>query len=83
MYVVDETTNRYTTVAGNSLDYDAAGDQDGYDYQYDYENRLVKVSLDGNYIAEFSCDALGRRVEKLTNWGQRNRGRIEGSGSGA
>ena len=68
VYVVDETTNRYTTVAGNSLDYDSAGnmaeDQDGYDYQYDYENRLVNVCLDGNDVAEFSYDALGRRIEK-------------------
>jgi len=51
-----------------NLSYDAAGnltqDQRGYDYEYDYENRIVKITKDGNDIAEFAYDALGRRVEK-------------------
>jgi len=29
-----------------------------------YEKRIVKITEDGNDIAEFSYDALGRRIEK-------------------
>ena len=50
------------------MEYHAAGnltkDKDGYEYQYDYENRIVKITKDGNDIAEFAYDALGRRVRK-------------------
>ncbi|MHC4574910.1 MAG: hypothetical protein ACYS76_12410, partial [Planctomycetota bacterium] len=35
-------------------------DKDGYDY----ENRIVKITKDGNHIAGFAYDALGRRIEK-------------------
>lgn len=67
-YVIDANTNRYTSVGGNSLTYDAAGnlitDKDGYEYEYDYENRIVKITKDNNDIAEFTYDALGRRIEK-------------------
>ena len=41
-----------------------ADDRDGYEYQYDYENRIVKITKDSNDIAEFAYDALGRRIEK-------------------
>ena len=48
--------------------YDDAGnltkDKDGYEYEYDYENRIVKITKDSNDIAEFAYDALSRRIEK-------------------
>ncbi|MHC4153819.1 MAG: hypothetical protein ACYST6_02670 [Planctomycetota bacterium] len=40
-------------------------DKDGYEYQYDYENRIVRITKDGNDIAEFAYDALGRRIRKI------------------
>jgi len=67
-YAVDELTNRYKSVGSDSLAYDAAGnltlDKDGYKYKYDYENRIVKITKDGNDIAKFAYDALGRRIRK-------------------
>ena len=39
-------------------------DKDGYEYEYDYENRIVKITKDGNDVAGFAYDALGRRIEK-------------------
>lgn len=41
-------------------------DKDGYTYHYDYENRIVKIKKtnDTVTVAEFSYDALGRRIEK-------------------
>ncbi|NIT55187.1 MAG: hypothetical protein GWN00_02735 [Aliifodinibius sp.] len=51
-----------------NLSYDEAGslttDQRGYEYEYDYENRIVKITKGTRTIAEFAYDALGRRVEK-------------------
>ncbi len=51
-----------------SLTYDAAGnltkDKDGYQYYYDYENRIVKITKDSNDKAEYTYDALGRRIKK-------------------
>ena len=32
------------------------------EYEYDHENRIVKITKDGNDMAEFACDALGIRV---------------------
>lgn len=56
VYSVDNTTNRYNSVGGNSLTYDKAGnlttDKDSYEYEYDYENRIVKIAKDSNDIAE-------------------------------
>jgi RHS repeat-associated protein len=69
-YAIDTLTNRYDSVGGNNLTYDAAGnltkDKNGYTYHYDYENRLIKIkkSNDTVTVAEFSYDALGRRVKK-------------------
>ena|GEM_PF-4881354 len=40
-------------------------DKDDYDYQYDYENRIIKITADGNDIAEYAYDALGRRIKKV------------------
>jgi len=53
----------------NTLAYDAAGnlttDKDGYHYQYDCENRITKIIKSGpTTVAEFTYDALGRRIEK-------------------
>ena len=39
-------------------------DAGGYEYHYDYENRLTKVAHDSVTIAEYAYDALGRRIEK-------------------
>ncbi len=69
-FSIDNLTNRYHSVAGNSLAYYAAGnltkDKDGYEYEYDYENRIVKITKDPNstVVAEFAYDALGRRIWK-------------------
>jgi len=42
-------------------------DRDGYEYEYDYENRIVKITKDSSDIAEFAYDALGRRIKRFTN----------------
>ena len=67
-YTVDDLTNRYSAIGSDSLDYDKAGnlttDEQDYEYQYDYENRIVKITRDSSTIAEFSYDALGRRIRK-------------------
>ena len=58
-YLVDNLTNRYNTIGDANLSYDSAGnltaDKDGYEYQYDYENRIVKITKDGNDIDEVLC----------------------------
>jgi len=65
---VRKTNSLYEDVGGAALAYDAAGnlttDKDGYGYSYDYENRIVEITKDGNDIAEFAYDALGRRIRK-------------------
>jgi len=67
-YVIDDLTNRYDSVGGSTLTYDAAGnltkDKQGYQYYYDYENRIIKIAKNGQTKAEFTYDALGRRVKK-------------------
>jgi len=65
-------TNRYTAVGGVPLAYDAAGnlvqDQDGYHYEYDYENRVTHIyKMNGQTpetVAWYAYDALGRRIWK-------------------
>lgn len=46
-FTVDSATNRYSSVGGNSISHDDAGnmstDKDDYEYFYDYENRLVRI----------------------------------------
>jgi len=46
-FTVDSATNRYTAIGGNSISHDEAGnltvDKEGYQYPYDYENRVVKI----------------------------------------
>ena len=66
-FVVDDDTNRYTSIGGNSIGHDDAGnlttDKDGYTYEYDYENRIAKIQDSAsNDVAEYACDALGRRI---------------------
>jgi RHS repeat-associated protein len=67
-YSVNNLTNRYNSVGPNNLSYDKAGnltkDKSGYEYEYDYENRIVKIKKSGSTKAQYSYDALGRRVEK-------------------
>ena len=61
-------TNRYSSIDGSEPNYNAAGnlikDYNGYEYEYDYENRITKITKDGNDIADFIYDALGRRIYK-------------------
>ena len=40
-------------------------DRQGYVYEYDYENRIVKIKEGNNDRAEFAYDALGRRIRKI------------------
>ena len=66
-YSVDTLTNRYNSIDSASLDYDDAGnttqDKDGYQYVYDYENRVVKiVDEQERLIAKFDYDTQGRRI---------------------
>ncbi|MBW8017821.1 MAG: RHS repeat protein [Planctomycetes bacterium] len=71
-YAVDVGTNRYNESEGTfdiELEYDAAGnttvDENGYQYIYDYENRLRFVKDSGNAsVAYYEYDALGRRIFK-------------------
>ena len=60
--------NEYTAIGGATVLYDAAGnltsDAAGYEYHYDYENRLTQVVYDSSPVGEFAYDALGRRIEK-------------------
>jgi len=50
------------------LTFDVAGnltkDKDAYQYEYDYENRIVKITKNSQTKAEFAYDALATRVEK-------------------
>ena len=40
-------------------------DKDAYGYSYDYENRIVEINdVNGTTVAEFTYDALGRRIKK-------------------
>ncbi|MHC4155975.1 MAG: hypothetical protein ACYST6_13765 [Planctomycetota bacterium] len=65
-YIGDYLTNRYDESRHANITCDDAGnltkDRRGYWYEYDYENRIVKITKDSNDIAEFACDALGRRL---------------------
>jgi len=70
-YTYDNVTNELATINSVSVTYDAAGnmtaDHRGYTYAYDYENRLVKITEGPATIAEFTYDALGRRIVKVDN----------------
>ena len=69
-FTVDDDTNRYTSIAGNSISHDNAGnltvDKDGYVHEYDTENRLIRiVDVNDVEIATFDYDALNRRIRKV------------------
>ena len=72
-YSVDSLTNRYTQIDAVTIEHDAAGnlerDRQGYWYQYDYENRIIRIyKLQGQTevtVATFEYDALGRRIRKV------------------
>jgi YD repeat-containing protein len=69
-FTVDDDTNRYTSIGGNSISHDNAGnltiDKDGYQYEYDYENRLIKIEdVNDVEVATFDYDPLGRRIRKV------------------
>ena len=72
-YVVNNTTNRYSSIGGNNLSYDDCGnlttDKSGYVYTYDYENRLIKITDGVSTVVEYTYDGLGRRIEKDDNIG--------------
>lgn len=69
-YAVNSLTNRYDNDAGEDIvcEYDEDGntivDPNGYQYAYDYENRIVAIKdKDEAPVAEYAYDALGRRIE--------------------
>ncbi len=69
-FTVDDDTNRYTAIGGNSISHDDAGnmtvDKDSYQYTYDYENRIVKIEdVSDVEVATYAYDALGRRIRKI------------------
>ena len=68
-YSVKTATNGYNSVDSNALTYDNAGNmttaENGYAYEYDYENRVVKIKKNNITKAEFDYDALGRRIRKI------------------
>jgi RHS repeat-associated protein len=74
IYDVNDLTNRYASIDQAGLQYDAAGnllvDQNGYHYEYDYENRITCIyRFDGPMqvdIARYTYDALGRRIEFIS-----------------
>jgi len=67
--------NEYTKVDSDEFEHDAAGNltKDATHYYYwDYENRLTKVKLvaDSSDVAEYTYDALNRRIEKVDERGE-------------
>ncbi len=61
--------NEITAINGGVCSYDANGnllDDGAKTYEYDYDNRLLKVSRKsaGGVLGEYKYDALGRRVSK-------------------
>jgi len=62
-YSVDSATNRYNN-AGEDIvrQYDETGNMTG-DPNYAYENRLIKITKGESDIAEYTYDALGRRIQ--------------------
>ena len=66
-YTLANPANEYATVGGQSVQYDAAGnlvvDEDGRQYDYDSQNRLIAVRDAGmQTLATYMYDALGRRI---------------------
>ena len=69
-YARNSLTNRYDQTGTYDIkaEYDNAGnttkDPNAYEYEYDYENRIVKITKGETDIAEYAYDDLGRRIEK-------------------
>ena len=66
--------NEITAILTNSISYDANGNiqNDGaYTYAYDEENRLTRAirNTDSAVVGQYQYDALGRRVQKITDAG--------------
>ena len=66
---MSQSSPGHVSFLGPRTQNDAAGnlttDRQGYTYEYDYENRITKILKAGPVtVAEYSYDALGRRVEK-------------------
>ncbi|MCD6392798.1 MAG: hypothetical protein J7M40_04755 [Planctomycetes bacterium] len=78
-FTVDSATNRYTSIGGNNIYHDDAGnmttDKDDYKYFYDEacpgmflagENRLVKIEDSSSVeVASHDYDTLGRRIRVI------------------
>ena len=61
--------NQYISVGGIDYDYDLNGNltdinNGEYEYVYDCENHLIDANEDGQTIATYAYDYLGRRVSK-------------------
>ncbi len=74
-FTVDDDTNRYTSIGGNNISHDDAGnmstDKDEYTYEYDYENRLVRIEDSSSVeVATHDYDALGRRIRVIDKSGE-------------
>ncbi len=68
---INDLTNRYNDIDSDDCTYDAAGnmtvDPNGYQYTYDYENRIIEIEDVGDTtVAEFAYDALGRRIKTVS-----------------
>jgi RHS repeat-associated protein len=68
-----QTFNRLVAANGASFGYDANGNltskTDGngtWTYTWDYENRLKQASLSGGVAINYSYDALGRRIQRVS-----------------
>ena len=76
-YGTNNAVNEYDSIAGVTVNYDAAGnlakDEKGLSYEYDLDNKLTRIydddNADGNWDSgedrylEFAYDALGRRIQ--------------------
>jgi len=67
---MSQSSPGHVSFLGPRTQNDAAGnlttDRQGYTYEYDYENRITKILKSGpTTVAEYSYDALGRRVRKI------------------
>ena len=72
-YQYASTSNRLTQSDGQAVSSDAAGnltqDRAERELNYDAQNRLISVSLNGNSVAQFRYNALGQRTHKLSAQG--------------
>ena len=61
--------NQYTQVNTNTLNYDPNGNltsYNGFNFSYDYENRLIGAT-NGTTTASYGFDPFGRRISKIVN----------------